>query len=75
MAKDNEFIEGLQDQVIGADTLENKREELLKEIEEMESNVIKDPRALENLKKELAAVVSFYQGIKEKVESFCSKMS
>lgn len=56
MAKDNEFIEGLQDQVIGADTLENKREKLLKEIEEMESNVIKDPRALENLKKELAAV-------------------
>lgn len=61
MEKDNEFIENLQnsvaDGVLDSRTeLEKKRNEIQQAIEAMEANPIKDPRALETLKKELATV-------------------
>ena len=60
MAKENEFIETLQKGVIGdtpeKGSLEEKRQELQEAIAEIEGNVIKDPKALEKLKKELASV-------------------
>lgn len=60
MAKENEFVENLQKSVIditpAKGSLEEKRQQLQKEIEEMESNVIKDPKTLEKLKKELANI-------------------
>jgi len=60
MAKENEFIETLQKGVVDAEpakgALEEKRQALQKAIDEMEANVIKDPKALEKLKKELASV-------------------
>ncbi len=59
MAKDfdNEFYNELRNRVVGAKTdLEKKKETLIRSIEELESNVVKDPMTLEKLKKELAAV-------------------
>lgn len=60
MAKENEFVERLQKDVITSEpaegSLEEKRQELQKAISEMETNVIKDPKQLERLKKELASV-------------------
>ena len=61
MAKENEFTKILQNSVADGvldnrTELEKKKDELKKQIEELESNVIKDPRTLEKLKKELASV-------------------
>lgn len=61
MANENGFTKVLQnsveDGVLDNRTdLEKRRDELKKSIEELESNVIKDPRTLEKLKKELEAV-------------------
>lgn len=60
MAKENEFIETLQKSVQSdvktKSELEQKREALQRAITEMEANVIKDPKALGNLKKELASI-------------------
>ena len=63
MAKEfeNEFYDALKEQTISADErnntdLEKRKDELVALINEMESNVIKDPKALENAKKELVKV-------------------
>ena len=60
MVKGNEFIETLQKGVVDAapakSPLEERRQELLRAISEMEANVIKDPKSLETLRKELVAV-------------------
>ncbi len=61
MAKENEFVEGLQEQV--ADGVLDKRTDLKKQrdalvaaIAELESNAIKDPIAIKNLRKQLEEV-------------------
>jgi len=61
MAKENEFTKILQnsveDGVLDRRTeLEQQRDELIKKIADLESNVVKDPRELAKLKKELEKV-------------------
>ncbi len=61
MAKENEFVEGLQEQVADGvldkrTDLKKQRDALLAAIAELESNAIKDPTAIKNLRKQLEEV-------------------